>query len=121
MGAKNSNNKGAVGEILKWMTLDSSDSGYQVLAANNMLKAVDSVPSQKVMKQATAVMPSFNEQNVQTVYTKVNENTKFDGLCHNDYMIDQVWRKYLKAYAAGQYTKEEAIEQFKKEAEKYIR
>ncbi len=121
MGAKNSNNKGAVGEILKWMTLDSSDSGYQVLAANNKLKAVDSVPSQKVMKQATAVMPSFNEQNVQTVYTKVNENTKFDGLCHNDYMIDQVWRKYLKAYAAGQYTKEEAIEQFKKEAEKYIR
>ncbi|WP_340025904.1 carbohydrate ABC transporter substrate-binding protein [Paenibacillus sp. FSL K6-1096] len=110
--------KKAVADFIKWVTLDSSETGLQYYWANGTMKegeagTKDSVASSVVMSKSNGEIPLLGGQNMFDVFVPANANASGKNLTQYDETINKAWRDQVREYTAGNKTKEKAIETFK--------
>lgn len=110
--------KKAVADFVKWVTLDSSETGLQYYWANGTMKegeqgTKDSVASAAVMSKSNGEVPLLGGQNMFDVFVPANANASGKNLTQFDETINKAWRDQVREYTAGNKTKEKAIETFK--------
>ena len=114
---KDSKVKAAVGDIIEWITLDSSETGLQYLWANGTLNGEggtkDTVASGAVMKKSDGTLPFLGGQNMFDVFVPAGENATGKNLTQYDETINTNWRNQVREYTAGNKTREQAIADFK--------
>jgi hypothetical protein len=107
--------KEAVGELIKWITLDASETGLQYLIANgeqnNGIK--DAVPSATVMKKSDGSMDMLGGQNLFDAYLPAADYVNAKTLTQYDETINYYWLLQVQDYVTNKKTKEQAISDFK--------
>ncbi|HEX2945923.1 MAG TPA: carbohydrate ABC transporter substrate-binding protein [Clostridia bacterium] len=117
IGNKDTKEKAAVGSILKWITLDSSDTGLQYIWANGYFypdMPKGTVPSGTVMKESDGKLDFLGGQNIFEVFVPANALVTGKNKTQYDDAIDVYWREAVRQYVNGNVTRKEAIAQFKK-------
>lgn len=116
---KDSKIKAAIGDIIEWITLDSSETGLQYFWANGTLSGPsgtkDTVASNKVMEMSDGSIDFLSGQNMFDVYVPANKFAKGTNLTQYDETINTYWRDQVREYTAGKKSREEAIEDFKQQ------
>ncbi len=114
---KDSDQKEAVGDIIEWITLDSSETGLQYMWANGTYNpdkpTKDCVASGAVMAKSDGAVDFLGGQNMFDVFVPANEFANGKNLTPYDEKINSIWRDQVRMYTSGQKTKEEAIADFK--------
>ena len=114
---KDSKVKNAVGKIIEWITLDSSNTGLQYMWANGTLNGEggtkDSVASGTVMAKSNGELAFLGGQNMFDVFVPANQFANGKNLTQYDETINTYWRDQVREYAAGNKTRDEAIKTFK--------
>lgn len=109
----------AVGEIVKWITLDSSETGLQYFWANGTLNGEggtkDTVASGAVMKKSNGSLDFLGGQNMFDAFVPAGEFANGKNLTQYDETINQYWRGQVREYTAGNKTREQAIADFKQQ------
>jgi len=109
--------KSAVGEIIEWITLDSSDEGLQYMWANGTLNGEggtkDTVASGTVMAKSDGTVEFLGGQNMFDVFVPAGEFANGKNMTQYDETINRLWRDQVREYTAGNKTREEAIAAFK--------
>ena len=117
LGAKDSQNKEAVGKIIEWITLDTTNDGLQYKWANGTLYGEggtkDSVASGTVMKNSNGALDMLDGQNMFDVFVPANASANGKTLTQYDEAINAIWRDQVRQYTSGQKTKDQAIADFK--------
>lgn len=118
---KNTKHKDAVADIIKWITLDSSDTGLQYFWANGTVfgsgGVKDAVTSGNVMKKSDGKLDFLGGQNMFDVFYTAGQNATGKNKTRYDESINVYWRDQVREYSAGKKTKEQAIADFKKNVE----
>ena len=117
-GNKDSKVKKAVGEIIEWITLDTSDTGLQYLWANNKFKengAPDDVASQVVMSKSKATPDFLSGQDMFEYFEPANTYANGKNLTQYDEKINAFFRDQVREYTAGKKDRETAIKDFKQQ------
>ncbi len=118
LGNKNTKIPASVGRILKWITLDSSETGLQYLWANGLLNKAgtkDAVASGTVMKKSDGSVPFLGGQNMFDVFVPAGKNANGKNLTQYDETINTYWRDQVREYTAGNKTREQAVADFKQQ------
>ena len=114
---KDTKNKEAVGEIINWITLDTSENGLQYHWANGTLfgegGTKDSVASGVVMAKSNGTLEFLGGQNMFDVFIPSNQFANGKNLTQYDETINRYWRDAVRLYTSGQITRDEAVAQFK--------
>lgn len=119
---KDSEKKEAVGQIIEWITLDSSEDGLQYAWANGTIDwdndpstptAKDSVGSGKVMASSDGALDFLGGQNMFEYFVPANSYANGKNLTQYDETINQYWRDAVRTYTSGEKSKEDAIAAFK--------
>lgn len=114
--------KAAVGDILEWITLDSSEDGLQYAWANGTIDwdndpstptSKDSVASSTVMSKSNGELEFLGNQNMFDAFVPANDYANGKNLTQYDETINSYWRDAVRTYTSGEKTREEAIESFK--------
>ncbi len=109
----------AVGDILEWITLDSSEEGLQYKWANGTLNGEggtkDSVASNTVMGISDGAVDFLGGQNMFDYFVPANEYAKGTNLTQYDETINSYWREQVREYTAGNKSREQAIADFKQQ------
>lgn len=117
LGSKSSEKKEAVGELIEWITLDSSETGLQYFWANGTLNGEggtkDTVASGKVMSISDGSVEFLGGQNMFEVFVPSNTFANGKNMTPYDETINRYWRDQVRAYTAGEKSRDEAIESFK--------
>lgn len=115
---KNSSNKDALGDIIKWITLDSTDKGLQYYWANGKysgsIGVKDTVASGTVMKNSVGKLDFIGGQNLFDVFYQAGKLANGNNITQYDDTINFYWREQVSEYVSGKKTKEKAIADFKK-------
>lgn len=116
-GSASSPNKEAVGEIIEWITLDTSEEGLQYMWANGTLNGEggtkDAVASGVVMGKSNGDLEFLGGQNMFDVFIPANQFANGKNLTQYDETINRFWRDQVRAYTAGTKSREDAIKDFK--------
>ena len=116
-GAASSEKKEAVGEIIEWITLDTTEQGLQYLWANGTLNGEggtkDTVASGKVMSISNGELEFLGGQNMFDIFIPANQFANGKNLTQYDETINRFWRDQVRAYTAGTKSREDAIKDFK--------
>ncbi|MBQ5392114.1 MAG: carbohydrate ABC transporter substrate-binding protein, partial [Spirochaetales bacterium] len=114
---KDTKNKDIVAKIIKWITLDSSETGLQYYWANGTLNGEggtkDSVASGTVMSKSDGKLDFLNDQNMFEAFVPANQYANGKNLTQYDETINTYWRDQVRQYTAGAKTREQAIADFK--------
>ncbi|HSK67825.1 MAG TPA: extracellular solute-binding protein [Candidatus Limnocylindria bacterium] len=114
---KNTPHKEAVGQIIEWITLDTSETGLQYHWANGTLFGTggtkDTVASGVVMAKSNGELPFLGGQNMFDVFVPSNQFANGTNLTQYDETINRYWRDVVRLYTSGQISRDEAIAQFK--------
>ena len=114
---KDSANKEAVGQIINWITLDTSDTGLQYFWANGTLNGEggtkDTVASNVVMAKSNGELDFLGGQNMFDAFMKGNELANGRVLTQYDESINNIFRDYVRQYAAGEIDRDTALASFK--------
>lgn len=115
---KDSSKKEAVGKLIEWVTLDSSDTGLQYYWANGTMVegqvgTKDCVASGTVMDKSDGSLEFLGGQNMFDVFVPANAYANGKNLTQYDETINQYWRDQVREYTAGNKSKEDAIKDFK--------
>lgn len=118
--AKDDAKKQAVADFIKWVTLDTSETGLQYYWANGTMKegeqgTKDSVASSVVMEKSNGEVPLLGGQNMFEVFVPANANASGKNLTQYDESINLLWRDQVREYTAGNKTREETIATFKQQ------
>ncbi len=117
LGSRNSQHKEAVGQIISWITLDTTENGLQYHWANGTLEGPggtkDTVASGAVMAKADGKLEFLGGQNMFDVFVPANGFANGKNLTQYDETINRYWRDSVRMYTSGQVSREEAIAQFK--------
>lgn len=117
LGSASSEKKEAVGEILEWITLDTSEQGLQYMWANGTLNGdggtKDAVASGTVMAKSNGELEFLAGQNMFDVFIPANQFANGKNLTQYDETINIYWRDQVRAYTAGEKSREDAIKAFK--------
>ena len=108
----------AVAEIVNYITLDDSQDGLQYAWANGLLNDAgtkDSVASGTVMDMSDGSIDFLGGQNMFDVFVPANAAANGKNLTQYDETINSYWRDQVRAYVAGDKTRDEAIEAFKQQ------
>lgn len=108
--------KKTVGEIIEWITLDSSESGLQYMWANGLMNdkgTKDTVASGTVMNKSDGAVEFLGGQNMFDVFVPAGKFATGKNKTQYDETINGYWRDQVREYTAGNKTKEEAIAAFK--------
>lgn len=106
----------AVGDIIKWITLDSSETGLQYLWANGDMNpdgTKDAVASGAVMKKSDGTLDFLGGQNMFDVFVPAGEFANGKNLTQYDETINSYWRGQVREYTAGNKSRDQAIKDFK--------
>lgn len=114
---KDSKVKKAVGELINWVTLDTSEDGLQYKWANGTLNGEggtkDSVASGAVMSKSNGELEFLGGQNMFDVFVPANAYANGKNLTQYDETINSAWRDAVRQYTSGQLSRDEAIAAFK--------
>lgn len=114
---KDSKVKDGVAEIIKWITIDSSETGLQYYWANGTLNGEggtkDTVASGTVMSKSNGELSFLGGQNMFDYFVPANKYANGKNLTQYDESINTYWRDAVRAYAHGTMTRDEAIASFK--------
>lgn len=114
---KNSTKKEAVGELIHWITLDTTEDGLQYKWANGTLNGEggtkDTVGSGTVMAKSDGSLDFLGGQNMFEVFVPANQFANGKNLTQYDETINIYWRDQVRQYAHGNKTREQAIADFK--------
>lgn len=117
LGAQSSQNKEAVGKIIEWITLDTSEQGLQYMWANGTLNGPggtkDTVASGKVMSMSNGELEFLAGQNMFDIFIPANQFANGKNLTQYDETINRFWRDQVRAYTAGEKSREAALKDFK--------
>lgn len=116
MGAASSEKKEAVGDIIEWITLDTSEQGLQYMWANGLMNAdgtKDAVASGVVMGKSNGELEFLSGQNMFDVFIPANQFANGKNLTQFDETINRFWRDQVRSYTAGEKSREDAIKDFK--------
>ncbi|CAM3083959.1 carbohydrate ABC transporter substrate-binding protein [Paenibacillus lupini] len=110
--------KQAVADFVKWVTLDTSETGLQYYWANGTMKegeqgTKDSVASSVVMSKSNGEVPLLGGQNMFEAFVPANANATGKNLTQYDESINLIWRDQVRAYASGSKSREQALKDFK--------
>ncbi|MBH1939958.1 carbohydrate ABC transporter substrate-binding protein [Mobilitalea sibirica] len=109
----------AVGELIQWITLDSSDTGLQYYWANGTLYGEggtkDTVASGTVMKKSNGELDFLGGQNMFDVFVPAGEMATGKNKTQYDETINSYWRGQVREYTAGNKSREQAIADFKQQ------
>ena len=117
VGNKNSSPevKEGVAELMRWITVDTSEEGLQYFWANGMLNDVgtkDSVTSSVVMAKSNGELDILGGQDMFDVFVKCNEMVNGTNFTEYDEQLDYLWKDEVNQYLIGDLTRSEAIEEF---------
>lgn len=119
LGNKNSEKAEAVGKIIEWITLDSSEDGLQYKWANGTLNGEggtkDAVASGTVMSKSDGSVDFLGGQNMFEAFVPANQYAKGTNLTQYDETINSYWRDQVREYTAGNKSREQAIADFKQQ------
>ncbi len=112
--------KKAVADFIKWVTLDSSETGLQYFWANGTMVegaqgTKDSVASSVVMSKSNGEVPLLGGQNMFDVFVPANANASGKNLTQYDETINKLWRDQVREYTAGNKSRDDAIATFKQQ------
>lgn len=114
---KDSQVQDAVREIIEWITLDTSETGLQYLWANGTLYGSggtkDTVASGTVMSKSDGAIDFLGGQNMFDVFVPAGQSATGKNKTQYDETINLIWRDQVRAYAAGNKSREQAIADFK--------
>ena len=114
---KDTKNADAVAEIIKWITLDSSEDGLQYGWANGTWSGEqgtkDTVASGAVMAKSNGELDFLGGQNMFEAFVPANEYANGSNLTQYDETINNYWRDAVRQYTAGELSRDEAINAFK--------
>ncbi len=114
---KDTKNKDIVAKIIKWITLDSSETGLQYYWANGTLNGEggtkDTVASGTVMTKSDGKLEFLKDQNMFEAFVPANQYANGKNLTQYDETINTYWRDQVRQYTAGAKTREQAIADFK--------
>jgi hypothetical protein len=117
LGAASSQNKEAVGDIIEWVTLDTSETGLQYMWANGTMNGPggtkDVVASGVVMGKSDGSMDFLGGQNMFDIYVPANANATAKTATQYDESINTIWREQVRAYTSGEKSRDQAIADFK--------
>jgi len=118
--AKNDAKKQAVADFIKWVTLDTSDTGLQYYWANGTMKdgeqgTKDSVASSVVMSKSNGEIEMLGGQNMFDAFVPANANASGKNLTQYDETINSLWRDQVREYSAGNKDRDKAIADFKQQ------
>ncbi len=117
LGSKNSENKEAIGDIIEWITLDTSETGLQYMWANGTYNpesgTKDAVASNVVMKKSDGTVDFLGGQNMFDVFVPANDFANGKNLTQYDETINTKWRDQVRQYTAGNKSREDALADFK--------
>jgi hypothetical protein len=116
-GSASSEKKEAVGEIIEWITLDTSEQGLQYMWANGTLNGEggtkDTVASGKVMSISNGELEFLGGQDMFDVFIPANQFANGKNLTQYDETINMYWRDQVRAYTSGAKSREAALKDFK--------
>jgi multiple sugar transport system substrate-binding protein len=116
---KDSKVKAAVGDIIEWITLDSSETGLQYFWANGTLNGEggtkDTVASGTVMSKSNGTLEFLGGQNMFDVFVPAGQFATGTNKTQYDETINTYWRNQVREYTAGNKSREQAIADFKQD------
>lgn len=115
----NSEHKAVLGDIIKWITLDSSDTGLQYYRASGTVfksdGVKDAVTSGAVMKNSVDKLDFLGGQNMFEVFGQAGKLANGKNITQFDETINRFWRDQVREYTSGKKTREQAITDFKQD------
>ena len=120
---KDTDQKEGVAELIEWITLDTSETGLQYLWANGLVDwdndpgtttSKDTVTSAVVMAKSDGSLDFCGGQNVYPAFIAGNKYASAKAMTQYDEHINGYWTDCVDKYVDGTYSREEAIEEFKK-------
>ena len=109
--------KDGVREIIEWITLDTSDTGLQYYWANGTLYGdggtKDTVASGVVMAKSDGKIDLLGGQNMFDIFVPAGATATATNKTQYDETINSAWRDQVRAYTAGEKTRDQAIADFK--------
>lgn len=124
-GAKNEAKKNALKDIIYWITLDPTSNGLLYQWATGTFQwefetgpkpdatTKDAVSSATVMAIADGKVDICNGQNIFDYFIPAGSYANGKNKTQYDETINSLWRDQVRAYAAGQKSREDAIATFK--------
>ncbi|WEK53118.1 MAG: carbohydrate ABC transporter substrate-binding protein [Candidatus Cohnella colombiensis] len=117
---KNDAKKAAVADFIKWVTLDTSETGLQYYWANGTMKdgeqgTKDTVSSAVVMSKSNGEIALLGGQNMFDVFVPANAGASGKNLTQFDETINSLWRGQVREYTAGSKSRDQAIADFKQQ------
>lgn len=118
MANKDSDVKEAVGQLIEWITLDTSDTGLQYYWANGTMVegtvgTKDTVSSGVVMAKSDGTVAYLGDQNMFDVFVPANQYASGASLTQYDQTINDAFNDQVNQYKLGEKTRDQAIEDFK--------
>lgn len=114
---KDSKIKAALGDIITWITLDSSNTGLQYHWANGTLfepdGTKDTVASGTVMSKSNGTLDFLGGQNMFDAFVPAGKFATGKNKTQYDENINSIWRGEVREYTAGNKTRDQAIADFK--------
>lgn len=121
---KNTKVPAACAEIVKWLALDTSKTGYQYLFSNGMLGdrkgPHETVASIDVMRKSHGKLDFLDGQNMFDVFIAASKLVNGKNVTEYDNWISMLWCEQTLEYTSGKKTREQAIADFKEEVEENI-
>ncbi|WP_422477318.1 carbohydrate ABC transporter substrate-binding protein [Pleomorphochaeta sp. DL1XJH-081] len=119
LGNTNSRHKEVVGDIIEWITLDSSETGLQYYWANGTLNGPggtkDTVASGTVMSKSDGRLDFLGGQNMFDVFVPAGQFATGKNKHQYDETINMYWRDQVREYTAGNKSRAATIADFKQQ------
>jgi hypothetical protein len=116
---KDSKVKDVVGDIIKWVTLDYSETGLQYYWANGTLNGPggtkDTVGSGTVMSKSNGTLDFLGGQNMFDAFVPAGQFANGKNLTQYDESINLRWRDQVREYSNGNKSRDKAIADFKQQ------
>ncbi|MCL2052292.1 MAG: carbohydrate ABC transporter substrate-binding protein [Lachnospiraceae bacterium] len=107
----------AVGKLIEWVTLDTSDTGFQYFFANGTLYdepgTKDTVASRVVMEKSDGTLDFLAGQNMFDYFIPAAAAARADHWTEHDRYIDEWYLDQVRMFYMGNKSKEQAIADFK--------
>jgi len=108
--------RGGVAQLIRWLTLDTTDDGFQFLFANQLMpgaSAKDAVASGVVMERSDGTLDFLAGQDMFDVFIPAGIYGNSSGWGPQDRFIDDQFNSFAEQYFMGEMTREEALDGFR--------
>lgn len=121
MAHRNTRHKEAVGEIIRWLTLDTTETGAQYLWASGEITGNMGFPASAAVAQKLEYKLDFlGGQDLFEAYLSANQHARANNLSEYDDALDSFWVDEVMAYAEGRKSRDQAIADFRNRVEEYL-